>query len=154
RLLKQWHFADLPDNMEMARNEYIFDEQNNRNAFVDSVQYPCFIRFSNMTKWTPQVLVSGTELSALDEAVSYQWFLNGEPITGATASTYTAEVTGNYSVAVQQLEACPAITGVQQLIDVSVAERESHPMELSAFPTPASGPFRLRLAALTPGHAS
>lgn len=154
RLLKEWHFADLPDNMERARNEYVFEEQNNRNAYIDSVQYPCFIRFSNMTKWTPQVLVSGTELSALDEAVSYQWFLNGEPITGATASTHTAEVTGNYSVAVQQLEACPAITGVQQLIDVSVAERESHPMELSAFPNPASGPFRLRLAALTPGHAS
>jgi endonuclease I len=48
-VLKTWHFADLPDNYEIARNEYIFSQQNNRNPFVDSVDYACFIDFSNVT---------------------------------------------------------------------------------------------------------
>lgn len=44
-MLKSWHFADLPDNYEIARNEYIFDLQGNRNPFVDSVDFVCFIDF-------------------------------------------------------------------------------------------------------------
>lgn len=47
--LKNWHFNDLPDNYEIARHEYIFNLQNNRNPFIDSVDFACFIDFSNMT---------------------------------------------------------------------------------------------------------
>lgn len=47
--LKNWHFNDLPDNYEIARNEYIYSLQGNRNPFVDSVQYACHVDFSNMT---------------------------------------------------------------------------------------------------------
>jgi Endonuclease I/Family of unknown function (DUF5689)/Secretion system C-terminal sorting domain len=47
--LKAWHFADLPDNYEIARNEYIFSQQANRNPFVDSVDFACPINFTNMT---------------------------------------------------------------------------------------------------------
>lgn len=43
--LRNWHFADLPDNYEIARNEYIFDLQGNRNPFVDSVEYACYVDF-------------------------------------------------------------------------------------------------------------
>jgi len=49
QILKDWHYADLPDSYEIARNEYIFSQQNNRNPFVDSVQYACNVNFSNMT---------------------------------------------------------------------------------------------------------
>lgn len=44
-LLKNWHFADLPDNYEIARNEYIFNLQGNRNPFIDSVDYACYVDF-------------------------------------------------------------------------------------------------------------
>ena len=47
--LKQWHFDDLPDNYEIARHEYIYSLQNNRNPFIDSVDFACNINFSNMT---------------------------------------------------------------------------------------------------------
>ena len=49
QLLRDWHFADLPDNYEIARNEYIFDLQGNRNPYVDSVEYVCYIDFDNNT---------------------------------------------------------------------------------------------------------
>lgn len=47
-LLKDWHFADLPDNYEIARHELMFANQGNRNPFIDSVEYVCFIDFDNM----------------------------------------------------------------------------------------------------------
>jgi hypothetical protein len=48
-ILKQWHFQDPPDNWEIARNDFIDSLQGNRNPFVDSIDYVCFIDFSNMT---------------------------------------------------------------------------------------------------------
>lgn len=47
QILKDWHFNDLPDDYEIARHEYIFDLQGNRNPFIDSVDYACFIDFDN-----------------------------------------------------------------------------------------------------------
>lgn len=46
-LLKTWHFNDLPDNYEIARHEYIFDLQGNRNPFIDSVEFACYINFDD-----------------------------------------------------------------------------------------------------------
>lgn len=47
-VIKQWHFNDLPDDYEIARNEYVYSVQNNRNPFIDSVNFACFIDFSSM----------------------------------------------------------------------------------------------------------
>ncbi|MES2589630.1 MAG: endonuclease [Bacteroidota bacterium] len=47
-ILKEWHFADLPDNYEIARHELMFANQGNRNPFIDSVEFACFIDFDNM----------------------------------------------------------------------------------------------------------
>ncbi len=47
--LKAWHYQDLPDDYEIARNEYIFSLQNNRNPYVDSVHFACNVNFTNMT---------------------------------------------------------------------------------------------------------
>ncbi len=49
-LLKKWHFQDLPDAREIARNDFIDSLQGNRNPFIDSVQYVCFIDFRNLQK--------------------------------------------------------------------------------------------------------
>lgn len=48
-LLKNWHFNDLPDNYEIARHEYVYNLQGNRNPFVDSVDFVCYIDFDANT---------------------------------------------------------------------------------------------------------
>ena len=48
-ILKNWHFQDPPDNWEIARNDFIYSIQNNRNPFIDSINYVCFVDFSNMS---------------------------------------------------------------------------------------------------------
>ena len=48
-LLKFWHLNDLPDNYEIARHEYIYSIQGNRNPFIDSTDFACHIDFDNNT---------------------------------------------------------------------------------------------------------
>jgi hypothetical protein len=47
--LKTWHFNDLPDSYEIARQEYIFSVQGNRNPYIDSVNFVCHVNFDNMS---------------------------------------------------------------------------------------------------------
>ena len=49
-IIKKWHFQDPPDNYEIARQEYIYWLQGNRNPFIDHPEYACYIDFTKMTK--------------------------------------------------------------------------------------------------------
>ncbi len=55
-LLKTWHYMDPPDAREIAKNDIIDSLQGNRNPFIDSVNYACYIDFDNMTKIAGPVL--------------------------------------------------------------------------------------------------
>ncbi|MCB9251095.1 MAG: endonuclease [Flavobacteriales bacterium] len=48
-VLKKWHFGDLPDALEIARNELIYKLQKNRNPFIDSLDFVKIIDFSAMS---------------------------------------------------------------------------------------------------------
>ncbi|MCH2224008.1 MAG: endonuclease [Crocinitomicaceae bacterium] len=60
-VLKAWHFADLPDNYEIARHEYIYDLQGNRNPFIDSTDYACYVDFFANTHDADGCLANITE---------------------------------------------------------------------------------------------
>jgi hypothetical protein len=47
-ILKTWHFQDPPSNWEISRNDIIDSMQNNRNPFIDNIQYACFVDFLTM----------------------------------------------------------------------------------------------------------
>jgi endonuclease I len=48
-LIRKWHYQDPPDAFEIARNDFLDSLQGNRNPFVDSVQFACYIDFDNMS---------------------------------------------------------------------------------------------------------
>ncbi|RFC55000.1 endonuclease [Brumimicrobium aurantiacum] len=48
-VLKNWHFTDLPDSYEIARHELIYSIQNNRNPYIDSVDFACYVDFHDVT---------------------------------------------------------------------------------------------------------
>ena len=48
-LLLQWHQQDPPSPVEIARNEYIFSIQKNRNPFIDNPTWVNRINFATMT---------------------------------------------------------------------------------------------------------
>ncbi len=47
-ILKKWHQQDPPSPFERARNEFVQDQQGNRNPFVDHPEWACYIDFNTM----------------------------------------------------------------------------------------------------------
>ena len=48
-VLLQWHLDDLPSEFERSRNDYVDSLQGNRNPFVDSAHWACYINFKTMS---------------------------------------------------------------------------------------------------------
>jgi len=51
--LLTWHANDLPDNYEIARNDFIQSKQFNRNPFIDHPEWVNYINFNARTYQTP-----------------------------------------------------------------------------------------------------
>ena len=47
-ILRKWNQQDPPSAFERARNEFVQDQQNNRNPFVDHPEWACYIDFNTM----------------------------------------------------------------------------------------------------------
>lgn len=70
------------------------DDATNQHAST----HPVFIRTNPLSK--PSIYVQGNRYTASTSAPFYQWFLNGQPIPGATGRMYenTDQVPGEYQV--------------------------------------------------------
>ncbi len=88
---------------------------------------------------TPTVSLSGQTLTS--SAMSgNQWYLNGAAIAGATASTYTAAVSGVYHVCVSDSSTCGV--ACSDTLQVTLVGLENRLGELvTVFPNPTTGSF-------------
>ena len=89
----------------------------------------------------PIISQSGNVLSS-SAAVSYQWNLEGAPISGATNQSYTATVKGNYTVTITNANGCkntsdPHYTGIIGIDEISILDN------LSLSPNPFNEAFYL-----------
>jgi hypothetical protein len=91
-ILKQWHFNDLPNGWEMSRNDYIDSLQENRNPFVDSVDFVCYVNFSNMTYET-----LGCEAS-IDELLTKGFIMYPNPARGELTLHVDATTISSYEI--------------------------------------------------------
>jgi glucose/arabinose dehydrogenase len=69
------------------------------------------------------LVVQGNALAAPmpEDFVSYQWLLNGQPISGATAATHTATATGAYSLRAVNAAGCAYTWPAVQVVVSSIA---------------------------------
>jgi hypothetical protein len=89
-ILKTWNYQDPPDAWEIARNDFIESIQGNRNPFVDSIQYACFIDFTTMTKLSgPNVPCNAEVLSVADNKKEVDYlFVAPNPNNGRFSINY------------------------------------------------------------------
>ena len=103
----------------------------------------CYI--DNAPPAIPVISVSGSALSSTS-ATTYQWYLNGQPITGATSQTFTPTTPGIYVVRITDANGCvyqyskgykysSGSTGLNE-IDLS--------NEMTAYPNPTNGLIELK----------
>jgi glucose/arabinose dehydrogenase len=96
----------------------------------------------------PTVNVNGNVLTTTSPGPEFLWLLDGQPIAGATGTTYTATATGTYSLQITNTNGCTAVSDTVFLDFTGVPATEEP--ELSAvFPNPTEGRLEVRLSAQT-----
>jgi len=93
----------------------------------------------------PAFTQSGNQLTATQAWATYQWLLNGSAIPAANAMSYVITQSGNYSLQVTDANGCEGTSGISSI--VGVADEMGDWADLSIFPNPARGEFKLRTAA-------
>lgn len=117
---------------------------NNTTYYVETVLNTCTSSRKSVTvtvhsAQTPTITLNGNILQA-SSAVSYQWFLNGNPIPGATQQTYTPTQNGNYTVQITDANGCTATSAPFNYTTTSFSTNlTEHTEHLVIYPNPTQG---------------
>jgi len=93
---------------------------------------------------TPVISATGNVLITNPTATTYQWYLNGTLIPGATAQTYVAAHSGVYSVVTTGAGSCDGISANYTYIAAGINDVTSDMFKL--YPNPNNGIFTLETA--------
>jgi len=92
----------------------------------------------NANPVTPTISESGDTLVASPgTGFTYQWYLDGNPVAGATSFNYLPVVNGLYSVVITNANGCSS-TSAEFGTNVSIEEPGSN-LYVNLYPNPASG---------------
>lgn len=101
---------------------------------------------------TPIVQVNGiVNLSSSISGTSYQWYLNGSPISGATNQNFTAVSNGLYSVVVFNEFGCESATSAEVNVVIDGIEQIGSLQAITVYPNPNNGIFFIRSTAIQVG---
>lgn len=110
-----------------STTSYTFSAQNNCGTVSEDVQV-----LVNPLPAQPVVFVTGSELASTAGS-TYQWYLNGTPVSNATDQTYSPLETGNYTVEVFDGNGCSSLSEPYNWITVGISQRN---FELRVYPNP------------------
>ncbi len=86
---------------------------------------------------SPTITASGTTLSVPATYATYQWTLDGTPISGATNATHIATATGTYVVNVTDASGCTTTSATYVVSTLSLLGTTA-PSPFSIYPNPAT----------------
>ena len=89
------------------------------------------------------ILQNGDTLFAIAGAVSYEWFLNGTLISGATDYFYVATESGNYNVVATDVNGCEVEAVLNDVI-ASSSQFAVGSLQLAIFPNPVNEILEIR----------
>jgi len=97
-VLKQWHWQDPPDAWEIARNDFVQSQQGNRNPFVDSVNWVCYIDFENLTYIGEQTTPCTVTPNAIREELEGEFTLSPNPTDGYVGLTMNLQTAQDLTI--------------------------------------------------------
>ncbi len=93
-----------------------------------------------------EIAMDGNILHAPEGDFAYQWFRNGEAISGATDRRFTAELMGDYWVELTNGAGCKSMLEAVTLTISGILRRPVNPsIQLKIYPNPASGRVTMEL---------
>jgi len=90
---------------------------------------------------TPNITATGDILET-ETYQQYQWYLNGQPVSGAVSKQYTPTESGDYTVEVTDGNGCAIISGAFTYV-VTGLEDSNKFREYTVYPNPTQGSFVL-----------
>ncbi len=127
----QWNNGNNGDSLVVTQPGDYFAIVTTQSGCVDTTPV---VHFDPATPIVPSITYSGGTLFC-SAAQSYQWYLNGNPIPGATASQYQPTQSGNYSAETTDINGCKAVSNVIQ-VTITGIDNKSVPI-LEVYPVPA-----------------
>ncbi|MBL0308438.1 MAG: T9SS type A sorting domain-containing protein [Bacteroidetes bacterium] len=92
------------------------------------------------------IVLQGDTMSSFS-AASYQWYLNGEKIPGATTSVYVAAEPGEYSLGITDINGCAATSSSVVISGVSELAANS---SIHIYPNPATAQLFIQITGKVP----
>lgn len=118
---------------------YLKDSCSAWTQFQDSLSQSARITGQmSCSQGNPVITQNGNMLQSTP-ASTYQWLLNGQPIPGATAQTFTPTQNGNYEVQVTYTNTCPFISNLISWTMTSGGIEAGADMQLLLYPNPVNG---------------
>lgn len=102
-ILKQWHYQDPPSDWEIARNDFLDSLQGNRNPFIDSMQYVCYIDFLTMTKISNPGIPCNTVGIQEKYKVNFDYSIFPNPAANDFSVLISAAENGKYTVRISDV---------------------------------------------------
>ena len=90
---------------------------------------------------TASISVLGNVLT-VNQADTYQWYLNGVLISGATNQAYTVTQSGDYTVQIS-VNNCVATSSILQYIYIALSDITKENMNFVIYPNPNNGLFNI-----------
>lgn len=91
---------------------------------------------------TPQIERTGNTLNTASISnCQYQWFINSQPIAGASDTALTFSLNGSYTVQILAPNNCSATSLDYSILNVGITEQFN--MQISLFPNPNNGSFHI-----------
>jgi hypothetical protein len=93
---------------------------------------------------TINITGNGVVLDCPSTGVTFLWYMGPTPISGATASTYTATQNGSYAVEITDANGCTAISNTVAVNSVGLAKNNAS-IQSNLYPNPSAGSLNIEL---------